>query len=158
MSYALKTPDGAGIFRVILGQPLEDPTKTLAEADLWPVDDTIPPGKVQDFSAGIGGWFLDAGTVKPCLKDAPAPQVPFSISALQLRLWLNSAGLRTAVEDIIATRANWPSDAAHADAQDRWQFRADVLRDSDMVAQLGAALGLNSAQIDAAFIAAAALS
>ena len=158
MNYAYKTPNGLGIFRVVIGQPLEDETKTIEEADLWPVDATIPEGKVQDFSAANNGWYLDNGTVKACVMDAPPQQVPQSITLLQLRLWLIENGMLSTVENIIATRANWPSEKAHDEAKTRWQFRTDVLRSSDMVNTLGAALGLTQEQIDAAFIAADRLS
>jgi hypothetical protein len=84
--------------------------------------------------------------------------VPQSITLLQLRLWLIGNGMLSTVENIIATRANWPSEKAHDEAKTRWQFRTDVLRSSDMVNTLGAALGLTQEQIDAAFIAADRLS
>jgi hypothetical protein len=84
--------------------------------------------------------------------------VPQSITLLQLRLWLIENGMLSTVENIIATRANWPSEKAHDEAKTRWQFRTDVLRSSDMVNTLGDALGLSQEQIDAAFIAADRLS
>lgn len=159
-NYAYKTPDGNGIFRVVLGQPLEDETKTIKEADLWPVDATIPEGMMQDFAAGKDGWFLENGTVKPCVKPIPEPEpmpVPFSIPMFKLRLWLIGKGLLSAVENIINTRANWPDDKSHAEAVTLWEYRPDVLRSSAMVNSLGDALGMTQTQIDTAFIEAETL-
>lgn len=149
--YAYKTPDGSGIFRVVIGGELEDQTKTIEEANLWPVEATIPEGKVQDWSNG-NGWYVDNGTVKPCLKDAPLPAVPAFIEQYKLRLWLIEKGLLPLVEGMIANEANWPSAQAHAEAVTRWNCVQNVQRDSVMVNTLGAALGLDQAQIDAAFI------
>lgn len=75
MNFAYKTPDGAGIYKVVLNQPLEDQSKTIEEANLWPVDPTIPAGKMQDFSAGTNGWFVDGDTVRPCLVNIPPKTV-----------------------------------------------------------------------------------
>lgn len=78
--------------------------------------------------------------------------VPESIPRFKLRLWLNAAGLLEHVEAMIADPKNWPDAKAHRDAQILWNERPDVRRDSVMVNNLGASLGLSPEQIDAAFI------
>lgn len=75
--------------------------------------------------------------------------VPDAIRSAALRYWLNAAGLRAAVEAAVA--------AADQDTRDAWAFEINIRRDHPLVVQLGAALGLTSAQIDDAFRAAALL-
>ncbi len=151
-NYAYKKPDGTGIFKVVLNQPLEDNTKTIQEAGLWPVDTMIPAGKVQDFTAGTQGWFVDGDTVRPCLMDEPPPFVPMRIPMYKLRLWLIAKSMLDSVNSIINNPTAWPSEQAHAEAVTRWEYIDGADRNSDMVNNLGAALGLSPAAIDTAFI------
>lgn len=82
------------------------------------------------------------------LPAGPAP-VPQSVTPRQARLALLGAGLLDAVETAIAA-------GSRAD-QITWEFAVDVRRDYALIANLGATLGLTSAQIDELFRTAAAL-
>lgn len=77
-----------------------------------------------------------------------------SIPLYKLRLWLIEAGLFAAVDAMIHDETKWPSTQEWQEAVTRWEHIPEVRRDSVMVNTLGAALGLTSAQIDAAFITA----
>jgi len=76
--------------------------------------------------------------------------VPAEVSNAQARVALRNAGALAAAEAAIA--------AAPADVQDAWNNAPYIHRDSALVAALGAAIGLSSTQIDALFVAAAAIS
>ena len=80
---------------------------------------------------------------------APVVPVPESVTPRQARLALLNADLLDAVEAAIAA-------GSRAD-QITWEFAVDVRRDYPMIANLGTALGLTSAQIDDLFRTAATL-
>jgi hypothetical protein len=80
---------------------------------------------------------------------AEAARVPESVTPRQARLALLAAGLLDTVESAIAA-------GSRAD-QITWEFAVDVRRDYPMIANLGTALGLTSAQIDDLFRTAATL-
>jgi len=73
------------------------------------------------------------------------------VTPYQARRALRDAGLLAQVEAIVA--------AAQADSDIRlaWDWAVEWRRDSEMIAQLGAALGLSAEQIDALFASAAAI-
>ncbi len=85
MHYAIKTPDGLGLFRVVLDGALPDGPlpagKTPADCDMWPVEPTIPAGFRQDVTQGTPrGWQLVAGVVSPILAAIPViPPTPQQI-------------------------------------------------------------------------------
>lgn len=75
MNYAIKTPDGKSLYKVVLNAELPE-GRTLADLDLWPVDTTIPEGYRQDFSQGpktARGWQLVDDKVVPYLVELPPP-------------------------------------------------------------------------------------
>jgi hypothetical protein len=76
-----------------------------------------------------------------------------SITARQLRLWLHGAGL---LEQIPALIAALP-EPQRTTAQIEWEFSSDYQRDHPLVTQLGAALGMTSADMDLAWKQAAGL-
>lgn len=75
------------------------------------------------------------------------------ITARQLRLWLHGAGL---LEQIPALIAALP-EPQRTTAQIEWEFSSDYQRDHPLVTQLGAALGMTSADMDLAWRQAAGL-
>jgi hypothetical protein len=93
--------------------------------------------------AGAGG--------KPELRDPepPAPVVPRSVTPRQARLALLAAGHLQAVQEAMS--------ALPEAAKIEWEYATAVERDSALVAQMGAALGLDDSALDALFTAAAAL-
>lgn len=76
--------------------------------------------------------------------DPNAPDVPQEVTPYQARCALDAAGLLDAVEAIVAQSTRQTRNA--------WEYGISVRRDSTMINDLGAALGLTSAQIDNLFI------
>lgn len=85
--------------------------------------------------------------------DAPAPVVPEAVTMRQARLALLGAGLLSSVDAAIDGLPSPMREAARID----WEYASEVRRDSPLIVQMGAPLGLDDAQIDALFVAAASL-
>lgn len=81
----------------------------------------------------------------------PPSDVPQEVTMRQARLALHAAGKLTAVNGGIAALPDPPKTAALIE----WEYSSTVRRDSQFVALLGPALGLDAAGLDALFIAAA---
>lgn len=79
--------------------------------------------------------------------------VPYSVTMRQARLALLGAGKLSLVDAAIASLPSPQKEAA----QVTWEFSSEVQRYNGLVSQMGPALGMTSAQIDALFIAAAKL-
>lgn len=99
---------------------------------------------------GIGWGYDGAAFHAPA---PPPPVVPEAISMRQARLALLGAGLLGAVDAAIAALPSPMRDAA----QIEWEYATEVRRDSALIAQLGPALGLDDAQVDALFVTAGAM-
>jgi len=84
--------------------------------------------------------------------DPPAV-VPQTVTMRQARLALLGAGYLDAVEAAINGMPSPQKEAARI----AWDFSSEVQRNFGLVASLGPALGLSSAQIDALFISASGL-
>lgn len=93
--------------------------------------------------AGKGG--------KPELRDPepPAPVVTRSVTPRQARLALLAAGHLAAVQEAMS--------ALPEAAKIEWEYATAVERDSALVAQMGAVLGLDDAALDQLFTTAAGL-
>ena len=76
--------------------------------------------------------------------DPNAPEVPLEVTPYQARCALDAAGLLDTVEAIVAQSPRQTRNA--------WEYGITVDRHSPMIENLGAALGLTSAQIDNLFI------
>jgi hypothetical protein len=76
-----------------------------------------------------------------------------AITARQLRLWLHGAGLLEQIPTLIAALP----EPQRTTAQIEWEFSSDYHRDHPLVIQLGAALGMTSADMDLAWKQAAGL-
>lgn len=85
--------------------------------------------------------------------DENAPLVPQSVTMRQARLALLGAGKLAAVDAAIDAMPEPQKSAARIE----WEYAAEVRRDNDFVAGLAPALGMTDAQVDALFVAAAAL-
>lgn len=115
----------------------------------------------QDTAPSIGGQWLDVTglSVGPGSRWVngewlPAlPPVPQSVTMRQARLALLSAGKLAQVDTVIAAL----SEPTRTAAQIEWEYSNEVQRHNGIVSQIGPALGLTEAQIDALFVAAAAL-
>lgn len=76
--------------------------------------------------------------------------IPKVVTMRQARLALNAAGKLAAVEAAI----NGMSEPAKTNTRIWWDYSSTVERHQPLVAQLGAAIGLDSAGVDQLFIAA----
>ena len=125
-------------------------TNIVSNVSVW---DDVPQSTnetlyVQTDSAGIGWTYNPADESFSSPEPAP-PGVPHSVSMRQARLALLGAGLLDSVDAVVAQSPRA--------VQIEWEFATDVWRDRDLVASIGGALGLTDDQIDALFIAAAAI-
>lgn len=105
--------------------------------------------------ASIGGTIGDSivdGVVVP--KPPLAPVVPQSVTRRQARQALLLNGLLDQVPGRIAAI---PDEAQRGLAQIEWEDSLEFLRDRPLVIQIGTALGLDSAGIDALFVQASRL-
>lgn len=103
--------------------------------------------------AAYNGCLWDGQTVS----DAPAPTippgVPQSITPRQARLALLGAGLLETVQTAFAEI----SEPQRTAAQIEWDYALTIERGSPLVAKMAAALGMTDGQVDALFVAGAAL-
>lgn len=95
------------------------------------------------------GWTYDGATLAP--PPPPAPQVPEQVALWQARAALTTAGLFSQADAAIRASGN-------AGVIALWDYGNMISRSSPTLAALGTALNLTSAQIDALFIQAAAIS
>ena len=97
------------------------------------------------------GWSFDghAFTAPP----PPPPVIPQSVTMRQARLALHASGLLASVQPAITALP----EPQRTQAQIEWDYSNGLERGNAFVATLGAALGLNSAGIDALFVQAAQL-
>src|SRR3989338_2902179 len=78
------------------------------------------------------------------------PDVPIAVPMRAARLALVSAGLFQGVDGAIQTIPGTEGDIARTE----WEYSNTLRRDHPLLVQLGPALGLTDAQIDALFVAA----
>jgi len=83
----------------------------------------------------------------------PPPGIPQEVTMRQARLALLGAGLLSGVDAAIASLPSPTKEAASIE----WEYAAVVQRSSGLVPAMATALGMTEAQIDALFVAAAAL-
>jgi hypothetical protein len=79
--------------------------------------------------------------------------IPQAVTMRQARLALLAAGKLAQVDTAIAAL----SEPTRTAAQIEWEYSNEVQRSNGIVSQLGPALSLTEAEIDALFVAAAAL-
>lgn len=114
---------------------------------VWP---DAEPGALAAYgipAADAPRWW--AGVPREPPAPPPAP-VPIEISNAQARVALRRAGLLSAVNAAVA--------AADAEAQDLWEYGTVLRRDSALVIDLAAAVGLTPDQTDDLFRTAATIS
>jgi hypothetical protein len=83
----------------------------------------------------------------------PAPPVPESVSARQIRLWLVRHGISLAAVDAAIDAI--PDQLQRDSVRVEWDYAPYVERAHPMLVPLAAALGLTEQQVDRAFIEAA---
>lgn len=84
---------------------------------------------------------------------ASVPPVPQIVTMRQARLALLAAGKLATVNTAIAGMTGAQGEAARIE----WEFSSEVTRTQPLVTSMGQVLNLNDAQLDALFIAAAAI-
>lgn len=92
----------------------------------------------------------------PTLQSLPAaltPIVPTSVTMMQARLAMLSAGLLDKAQDALDAMEGDEGKAARI----QWQYASEVRRDWPLVASLQTGLGLTDTQVDQLFITAAAI-
>lgn len=102
-------------------------------------------------SSGLASALPQGTPVLPFI--APPVAVPVEITMRQARLALLGAGKLTAVDAAIAAMPEPQKSAAKIE----WEYSNTVQRHNGFVSALGPALGLTDAEVDALFIAGAAL-
>ena len=113
------------------------------------------PAGLNDAIESAGGdqsrVWRDGETIK--VLPPETPHVPQEVTMRQARLALHAAGKLVAVNAAINALPDPPKTAALIE----WEYSSTVRRDSQFVAMLGPALGLDAAALDALFIAASKL-
>lgn len=91
----------------------------------------------------------------PVLKSAPkaVAQAPAIVTMRQARLALHAGGILQSVEDAVNAMPEPDRTAARIE----WDYASRVERSSQFVVMLGAAIGLDDAQMDELFMAASIL-
>jgi hypothetical protein len=104
---------------------------------------------------GTFDCYMPGDELPPAPPNPPpeVPQVPEVVTMRQARLALLGAGVLSQVEGAI----NAMPEPHRSAARITWEYSAEVQRHNGLVSQMAPALGLTSGQIDALFIAAAAL-
>ena len=116
-----------------------------------------------EFVASLGGTAIASAAAGPgdswngtaFTAQTPALVVPQSVSMAQARIAMARASISEAA--VAAAIANMAAGQAKTEADIWWRTANEVHRNSTAVAGLAPLLGLNSTQIDALFIAAAAV-
>ena len=118
---------------------------------IYPITDA---GRAAALAAAAGdpARIWHDGDVIRVIPAAP-PSVPAEVTMRQARLALHAAGKLSAVNAAINALPDPPKTAALIE----WEYSSTVRRDSQFVAMLGPALGLDAAALDALFIAASKL-
>jgi hypothetical protein len=83
----------------------------------------------------------------------PAPSVPHAVTMRQARLALLAGGYLAGVDAAINALPQPQQSAARIE----WDYSSEVVRSKPFVTLLGAALGLDDAQVDQLFVTAAGL-
>ncbi len=121
-------------------------------------DEGLPAGWVRAgappaVSDGQSAIFAGDGWIVADEEPPIAASVPAEVTMRQARLALHAAGKLVAVNATINALPDPPKTAALIE----WEYSNTVRRDSQFVALLGPALGLDAAGLDALFVAASKL-
>ena len=119
------------------------------------IDYSNSPAGMAAALAAVGGdqsrLWVDGAVIR--VIPALPVVIPQEVTMRQARLALHAAGKLTAVNAAIAALPDPPKTAALIE----WEYSSTVRRDSQFVALLGPALGLDAAGLDALIVAAAKL-
>ena len=121
-------------------------------------DEGLPAGWVRAdappaVSDGQSAIFAGDGWIVTDEEPPIAASVPAEVTMRQARLALHAAGKLSSVNAAVNALPDPPKTAALIE----WEYSSTVRRDSQFVALLGPALGLDAAGLDALFVAASKL-
>ena len=122
------------------------------------LDEGLPAGWVRAdappmLDVGQCAIFAGDGWIVADVEPPEIVWVPAEVTMRQARLALHAAGKLVAVNAAINALTDPPKTAALIE----WEYSNSVRRDSQFVALLGPALGLDAAGLDALFVAASKL-
>ena len=117
-----------------------DQAQTILVAKIGDVDVVIEPGHA------LWGQYSAMPGIAPY--SPPPPLIPSSVSPAQMRVALHRAGLLATVQAI--------ADAA-PEAKIIWEYATVILRSSPLISAMSGQSGLTETEIDALFVAAAAI-
>ena len=112
--------------------------------------DKPPAARNDQIAVRVDGAWRLIDVVQPMPQP---PVVPTVVSMRQARLALLGAGLLATVNAAVAAMPGAAGEAARIE----WEYSGEVHRNKALVQALAPVLGLNDAQLDALFVAAAAL-
>lgn len=115
------------------------------ETDLCP--DGFYPTTNEEVASYVSEQLAAGWTPSPIPATPTQPQVPPSVTPIQIRKALSAAGLRAAFEAAVANGSQ--------DLKDDWEFSLAFHRTNPLINQMATGLGLSADQVDALFIAAA---
>lgn len=130
---------------------------------VWARESQFPTETPELFGTCPDGVNVDVPGVLAVLSEADfdaareaedRARVPSAVTMRQARLALLGAGL---LDDVGPAIAAIPDAATRRAAEIEWEFSNELQRGNPFVAQLGGALGLSAAQVDALFIQAKSL-
>ena len=120
-----------------------------------PNDITVASDVAPDFVPNPPWVVLSAEELRVLRQSRESSTVPATISARQARLWLIRHGITLAQVDAVI--ASIPDALTRESVRVDWEYGTQVYRSSPFIEQLGPALGLDAAAIDAAFREAATI-
>lgn len=112
----------------------------LAEIGVYRVTPAVPPEGYEIVSACIKRL---GGVVKQVLVTRPSPPRPLKASARQLRLAMNTLGIRDEIEEYVASQSR--------DVQDSWQWTTEFESNHPFVVGTAEHLNKNEAELIALF-------
>lgn len=124
------------------------------------------PGDVRDIGDQIAEWLADGNPKAAAWASQPpqpspeavweggqwvmpVPEVPSSVTARQIRLWLVANGTSLAAVDAAINQI--PDDAGRDRVRVEWEYAPTIDRAHPMLSQIAAGLGLSAAVLDQAF-------
>lgn len=110
----------------------------------------IPDSVAAAVEARMDAYYVVAGELVTEGESVElTPDVPASVSPLQARRALRAANLLATVTAAL--------EAADDETREAWEYATEIRRDNALVAAVAVGVGLTTEQVDALFIAAAAL-
>ena len=126
--------------------------RVLEANDIASVATMFPNSEVieADGSDAWASWRRVNGEWKP---PGTVPSVPVAVTMRQARLALHAAGIYSLVDGAIASL----EEPGRTTAQIEWEYATELRRDHQLIAMIGAGLGMTEEEIDSLFSSAASI-